>query len=334
MRYNDAVRAQGRNLRAGRAAIASQLAELDPAPWRGGRLGLAGMGASYNAVLATLGSYWSAGLTAIPWLGSDLRRPGAARNIDAVIAVSQTGRSAEMVSCLATLPAGLAKLALTNEPASPVAAACDATVSLHLLQDSAVRTLGYTGTLQALGLLRDALAGDGADGGEAGREWLADEIERQVPLSERFAERVAPALAEVRSFDVVGSGAQFGTAAQAALLLREVARLPASAYDTYEYLHGPVEAAERGLALIVFGGARELTLANSLAEAGATVVFVTDEDARGHDRLAVYRLPRCDDLLRPALEIVPLQVVAFSLAQQKGLAVGEFRHHQDDTKVA
>ena len=75
-------------------------------------------------------------------------------------------------------------------------------------------------------MLRDALAGDGADGGEAGREWLADEIERQVPLSERFAERVAPALAEVRSFDVVGSGAQFGTAAQAALLLREVAGCP------------------------------------------------------------------------------------------------------------
>jgi glucosamine--fructose-6-phosphate aminotransferase (isomerizing) len=331
MQYLDAVRAQGRNLRVVREAIAPQLAELDLTPWRGTRLGLAGMGASYNAILATLGSYWAAGLMAIPWLGSDLRRPGAWRNIDTAIAVSQTGHSAEMVSCLDALPAGQPKLALTDDPASPVATACDATVPLHLLEDSAVRTLGYTGTLQALGMLRDALAADrrGPDW-----EWLADEMERQVPPAERLAERMTPELRSVRSFDVVGSGAQFGSAAQAALLLREVAQLPGAAYDTYEYLHGPLEAAERGVALIAFGGARESKLAASLADAGATVVLVTDEDAPSRDRLTVFGLPKCDDLLRPVLEILPLQAIALSLAQEKGLAVGEFRHHQDDTKVA
>jgi fructoselysine-6-P-deglycase FrlB-like protein len=331
MRYLDAVRAQGRNLRTVREAIAPQLAELDLTPWRGARLGLAGMGASYNAIMATLGSYWTAGLMAAPWLGSDLRRPGAWRNIDAAIAVSQTGRSAEMVSCLEALPAGQPKLALTDDAASPVATACDATVSLHLLEDSAVRTLGYTGTLQALGMLRDALA---ADRSAPDWDWLADEMERQVRPSERLAERITPELRGVRSFDVVGSGAQFGSAAQAALLIREVAQLPAAAYDTYEYLHGPLEAAEQGLALIAFGGARESKLAASLADIGATVVLIIDEEARNSDRLAVFGVPTCDDMLRAVLEILPLQALALSLAQDKGLAEGEFRHHQDDTKVA
>jgi glucosamine--fructose-6-phosphate aminotransferase (isomerizing) len=331
MRYLDAVRAQGRNLRAVRKAIAPQLAELDLTPWRGARLGLAGMGASYNAIVAALGSYWTAGLMAAPWHGSDLRRPGAWRNIDAAIAVSQTGRSAEMVSCLDALPTGQPKLALTDDAASPVATTCDSTVSLHLLEDSAVRTLGYTGTLQALGMLRDALT----SGHRAPDwEWLADEMERLVPPSERLAERITAELRGVRSFDVVGSGAQFGSAAQAALLLREVARLPAAAYDTYEYLHGPLEAADAGLAMIAFGGARESKLAASLADAGATVILVTDEEALSGDRLAVFGLPKCDDVLRPVLEILPLQVMAFSLAQEKGLPEGEFRLHQDDTKVA
>ena len=128
-----------------------------------------------------------------------------------------------------------------------------------------MRTLGYTGTVQALGLLRDALAaGDRAPDSD----WLADETDRQVPQAERFAGRVPPEIRRIRSFDVVGSGAQFGSAAQAALLLREVARLPAAAYDTYEYLHGPVEAAEPGLALIVVGGTREVKLAVSMAALG------------------------------------------------------------------
>ena len=67
MRYIDAVRAQGQNLRASRAALSGQLAGLDLAPWREARLGLVGMGASYNAVLAAVGCYWAAGLRAAVW---------------------------------------------------------------------------------------------------------------------------------------------------------------------------------------------------------------------------------------------------------------------------
>ncbi len=331
MRYIDAVRAQGQNLRASRAALSGQLAGLDLAPWREARLGLVGMGASYNAVLAAVGCYWAAGLRAAAWLGSDLVRPGAAANLDAAVVISQTGRSSELVAALAALPGGVPTLALTDDPRSAVADATDATVSLSLLEDSEVRTLGYTGTVQALGLLRDALAaGDRAPDWD----WLADETDRQVPQAERFAGRVLPEIRRIRSFDVVGSGAQFGSAAQAALLLREVARLPAAAYDTYEYLHGPVEAAEPGLALIVVGGTREVKLAVSMAGAGATVILVTAEDVGRRDGLFVFGLPECDDALRPVLEILPAQTIALALADDRGLPVGEFRHHQDDTKVA
>jgi glutamine---fructose-6-phosphate transaminase (isomerizing) len=331
MRYIDAFRAQGENLRASRAAVSGQLAGLDLASWREARLGLVGMGASYNAVLALLGCYWASGLRAAAWLGSDLVRPGAVANIDAAVAISQTGRSAELVASLAALPAGLPRLALTDDPRSPVADAAGTTVSLSLLEDSEVRTLGYTGTLQALGQLRDALAvGQPAPDWD----WLADETGRQVPLAEGFAERVLPEIRRIRSFDVVGSGAQFGSAAQAALLLREVSRLPGAAYDTYEYLHGPVEAAEPGLALIVVGGAREVKLAVAMVGVGATVILVTAEDVGRRDGLFVYGLPECDDALRPVLEILPAQTIALALAEDGGLPVGEFRHHQDDTKVA
>jgi glucosamine--fructose-6-phosphate aminotransferase (isomerizing) len=328
--FTTAVRAQGSNLRSSGAAIRAQLQELDFAPWRDRSLGLVGMGASYNAVLAGLGWYWSAGLAASPWLGSDLIRTGALRSISATVGVSQSGRSPEVISSLSASPPDYPKLAITNDRESPIGAAADVTLSLALLEDSAVRTLGYTGTLQALGLLRDALAPE-----HTPPDWdaLADEVDRQVPAAEGFADRVLPMVRDLRSFDVVGSGLQFGTAVQGALLLREVCRLPAAAYDTYQYLHGPVEAAEPGLAVLAIGSGRETKLATSLAEAGATVLLVTSETVVEKDSLSVFNVSAHFDDLLPMLEILPLQTLAVRLAIARDVPVGEFRHDQDDTKV-
>ena len=186
MRYIEAVRAQGKNLRSSRAAVADQLKGLDLAPWRGRRLGLVGMGASANAIGAALGAYWAAGLPATAWLGSELGYAGAAGNFDAVIAVSQSGKSTEIVAALNGPVSGYPKLVVTDGPDAPAARLADATVGLALLEDSNVRTIGYTGTLQALFLLADALAGPG-QGPAADWDWLADEMDRQLPAAERLA---------------------------------------------------------------------------------------------------------------------------------------------------
>ena len=150
--------------------MADQLKGLDLAPWRGRRLGLVGMGASANAIGAALGSYW-AGLPATAWLGSELGYAGAAGNFDAVIAVSQSGKSAEIVAALDGPVSGYPKLVVTDGPDAPAARLADATVGLALLEDSNVRTIGYTGTLQALFLLAGALAGPGRGRPRTGTGW-------------------------------------------------------------------------------------------------------------------------------------------------------------------
>jgi glutamine---fructose-6-phosphate transaminase (isomerizing) len=331
MRYLEAVRSQGRNIRACCASIATTLADADLLPWRNENLSLTGMGASYNAILAAAPSYWEAGAHASCWLAADLLLPGAHRNLRAVIAVTQSGRSPEVVSCLARLPAHYPKLVLTDDPRSPAAAEADLTVPLALLDDSAVRTLGYTGTLVALGLVRDALTGTA---GTPDWELVACEVERLVPDAERFAERVLPAIRASRSFDVAGSAAHLGSAAQGALLLREVARLPSSPYETHQYLHGPLEVLEPGMTLILVGGARETRLATSVAGQGVTVILVTTEEIAERDGLFVFPLPRAGDSALPVFGILPLQMIALALADELGVPTEEFRHHQDDTKVA
>lgn len=339
MRYIEAVRAQGENLRSSGAAVSDQLKALDLAPWRGRRLGLVGMGASANAIGATLTSYWAAGLPATAWLGSELGCAGASANFDAVIAVSQSGKSAEIVAALAATAAlagpasACPRLVITDGPQSPAAQLADATVNLALLEDSNVRTVGYTGTLQALFLLAEALAGPDHSPA-ADWDWLADEVDRQLPAAERLAADLLGALTDVRSFDVVGSGAQAGTAAQGALLLREVAKRPASPYETYQYLHGPIEAAGPGLGLLLIGGAREAKLAASLAGTGAQILLITAlEDVAPAAGVTVFRVPAGDDAVLATLGILPLQTISGALADAAGLPDGEFRFHQDDTKV-
>jgi glucosamine--fructose-6-phosphate aminotransferase (isomerizing) len=332
MRYIDAVRAQGKNLRTSHAAVTGRLHNLDLAPWRDRRLAITGMGASTNAILSVLGSYWSAGLPAAAWLGSELDAAGPAAGAEAVIAVSQTGKSAEIHAALGHLPDGCPALAVTDVADSPIGRLASATVPLGLLDDSAVRTLGYTGTVQALLLLRDALA----PGAGPATDWarLADETDALLGPATGVAEQLLQTLRGVTGYDVVGSGQHAGTAAQAALLLREVCKLPASGYETYQYLHGPVEAAAKGRVLIAIGGAREAALAESMAAIGATVLLVTSGDVAGpaQPNLTVFRLPQAGPA-EAVLGILPLQTITWLLAEDLGCVDGQFLYHQDDTKV-
>jgi glucosamine--fructose-6-phosphate aminotransferase (isomerizing) len=339
MRYIEAIRAQGKNLRSSRAAVTDRLRDLDLAPWRNRRLAITGMGASTNAITAVLGAYWSVGLPASGWSGAELQSAGPAASAEALIAVSQTGKSAEIYSALRHLPGGFPRLVVTDAEDSPIAGLADAAIPLALLEDSAVRTIGYTGTVQALLLLRDALAP--GCGPAADWDQLADELELQLASAEQLAAQLLPTLRNATAFDVVGSGTHAGTAAQGALLLREVCKLPASAYETYQYLHGPIEAVGPGLALIAIGGAREARLAESMAAAGATVLLITTGEAAaagdaamaaGSPGLTVFRLPDMD-LAQAVLAILPLQTITWLLAEDRGCPDGEFRYHQDDTKV-
>jgi fructoselysine-6-P-deglycase FrlB-like protein len=339
MRYIEAVRAQGKNLRASRKPVADSLQGLDLSPWRGRQLALIGMGASSNAISAALPAYWAAGLPTVGWVASQFGLAGVAAGAEAVVAVSQTGQSAELYTVLRDT--GLPRMLVTDVGDSPLAELAQAVVPLSLLPDSNVRTIGYTGTIQALGLLRDALAGDGDEdlAGNAGI-WddAADAVEALLPAAEEFAAALLPRLRGVTAFDLFGSGVHAGTASQGALLLREVCKLPATAYETRQYLHGPVEAAAPGRVAIAIGGAREAKLAADLAADGATVLLISagGQEPTGYapGRPATFTVTAAEPLTEAVLAILPLQTITSLLADDLGLPDGEFRYHQDDTKVA
>src|SRR5262249_45898499 len=138
--------------------------------------------------------------------------------------------------------------------------------------DGGPNTTSFTASLQALGLMADHIV----DGGSwSGWDDLPAMVEKVLAAIKVPVERAAALLSGRTAIDCGGSGATFGTAGEASLLLREAVRVPASPYDTLYFLHGPMESLDSRTGLIVFGDQREVTLALDVAALGCPTVLIT-----------------------------------------------------------
>jgi fructoselysine-6-P-deglycase FrlB-like protein len=324
MDYYEAIAAQPARLVRSATAVRAALGELDLAPWRDGTLAVVSMGASHHAGHAFAHRLARHGHRVVNVTASALLDTERADLADSYLFVSESGRSRETIEA-AQLVDG-PRLALTNAPDSPLAEVVDSVIGLAHGEDSKVYTIGYTATLQAYGLLAEAL--EEADLIDDGDDWRA--------LPEQLAALLAAEpvdLDGLTSIDVVGSAASYASAAEAALLLRESCRIATATYETYQYLHGPMEPLELSSGCLLFGDGRELSLARYLADAGVRTVLVTAAEVPSDEPLRVVRVPDVPAMSRAVLEIGPVQVAAGALARVRGLGIDGFRYHQDDTKV-
>jgi fructoselysine-6-P-deglycase FrlB-like protein len=330
MDYYEAVAAQPDRLDSSAQAVRHALSGVDLEPWRTGQLGIASMGASSHAANALVHRLARHGRRAVNLDASDVMSLGSMADLaDSYVFVSEGGHSRETVAAARALGAA-PKLALTNQPTAPIADVVDVVIGLGHGDDSKVYTVGYTATVQAFGLLATAL-----DGQDEGVDWSAvpglmrDTLAELAPV----APGLAATLGRAGSIDFVGSGASRASVAEAALLFRESTRTSTAAYDTYQYLHGPMESLTPAHAVVLFGDDREIELARYLAGVGVTTVLVTATARAVGPEVAALRLPAAPPLVTSILQILPAQLIAGELARQRGLGIDGFLYHQDDTKV-
>jgi glucosamine--fructose-6-phosphate aminotransferase (isomerizing) len=324
MTFREGVLAQPENLRGAAAAMRDALAGVDLAPLRSGTLVLSGIGASWHALIPAVRALRAVGRRAVAIPAAELADAPAARLGDAFVLVSQSGASTETVAALERLD-GAPVVAVTADPSSPLARGAPTRLPLGSLPDTSVSTLSYTATLQALGMLCDAVLD------RHGSEWdaLPDLAARTLEASGPTAEATAERMAGVRAVDAVGGEAGVASAGATALLVREALRLPATGAETHEYLHGPMEPVEPDFGCFVFGTGRERRLAETLAGYGAPVALIGSA-ARG---VHAFPLPPTAELAAPVLQILPVQLVVMRLAATRGLAIDGLRRQQDDTKL-
>jgi glucosamine--fructose-6-phosphate aminotransferase (isomerizing) len=324
--FREGIEAQPENLQAGAGLLAASLGELDLAPLREGTIIFSGIGASWHALLPAVRALRAAGRRAFAVPAAELA--GRAGLGDSYVLVSQSGASAEVLAALDGLR-GAPVYAVSARPDGPLAERAGNWLPLGPLQDTDVSTLSYTATLQALGLLCDAVTGrDQREGWAALPELARTALDRHDPAAAEFGSR----LARVRAVDAVGSGPAVASAGEGALLVREALRLAANGEETRQYLHGPLEAVDDSFGCILFGGDRELELAGTLTSYGATVCTIGDRPP-GSEAATAFELPPVNEAMAPILQIIPVQLIVFHAARELGLPVQALRRAQDDTKV-
>jgi glutamine---fructose-6-phosphate transaminase (isomerizing) len=329
--FREAIHRQPENLRAAADAFAQAIAEVDIHTLCRGTVVLGGIGASGHALIPATRELRAAGRRAFAVSTAELSDHSAARLGDAFVMVSQSGASVETVEALEHI--GRAPvIAISANGDSPLARAADVWLPLGPLPDTPVATLSYAATLQALGMLCDALLGTPRRDSDWDRlpELAGAVIERADASAVLLAERFA----EVRALDAVGGGPAHASAGETALLAREALRLAATGMETREYLHGPLEAVTAEFGCVVFGREREHGLAAALGSFGASVALISDTAPPEIDGVHVIELPEVMRLAAPILQILPVQLLVHRTAQLRGLEIRDLTRHQQDTKVA
>jgi glucosamine--fructose-6-phosphate aminotransferase (isomerizing) len=240
-----------------------------------------------------------------------------------VLGISQSGASPDVASVLAEARRqGRPTIAITNAPDSRLAHEADSVLLLEAGEERAVAaTKTYLNSLGAIAMLFASFDGPVA---EAELERMPQLLEEQISLSLESA----PPLDEYRDAigaTVVARGVNYGTALEIALKIRELSGLVVEAYSPADLMHGPIAAIREGWPVIVVapsGPARPSVegLVLPLLERGARIIAVSDVAAvlrRARTKLPL--VPRIPEWLSPLTAVIPGQLTALRLAQQRGL---------------
>lgn len=255
-----------------------------------------------------------------------------------VVGISQSGQSPDIVAVLEEgRRQGRPTLAITNDGASPLAAAADHVIELHAgAERSVAATKTYTAQLAAMAMLAVIWGGD--------RERAAELAELPEAMAATLAGLSAVAArAEryryIQQCLVLGRGYNYATAFELALKLKELTYAMADAYSSADFRHGPVATVSDGLPVILAmpsGAAlpdmREM--AADLKARGAELLVISDDEAALAEATTPLPLPAgIPEWLSPLAAILPGQRLALHLALARGLDVDQPRGLNKVTKT-
>ena len=251
-----------------------------------------------------------------------------------VLAVSQSGLSAEIVRLADMLSdrADIALASITNGLDNPLAFAAGITFDMCAGSEVGPATKTYTATTVVLSAVARLLTGQQDPGGVAAR--TAELAAESAVAMQRLLTTPHDLADDMRTWAVgrdnlvfVGRGVAIATAELAGLVMKEAAQVAALSLDAAEFRHGPLELAGPSLAAVVISLepttlALDRRLLQDLATGGSTVLAVGLSDPDAPARRIV--LEPIDALMDTARAAVPLQLLAWALAQERHPLPGQF----------
>jgi glutamine---fructose-6-phosphate transaminase (isomerizing) len=273
---------------------------LDEAPVWGAippgtrRVVLLGMGSSRYAAAVVAARLRASGVHAVAEYSSAVAAtPGGAGTV--AVAISASGKTEETTAALRRhRDAGSAAVALTNAPASAIAAAGTVVVDMMAgVERGGVACRTFQHTLALLLALEDRLLGRHISRVATACRRAAEATEDLLSRRDAWLPEVADLLTGTGQAFVLAPHERLSSARQGALMLREGPRIPADACETADWLHVDVYLTRSlDYRALVFAGSpfdgdamgwmrdRDATVCavGDLAEAKAVVRFPGDDD--------------------------------------------------------
>ncbi len=246
-----------------------------------------------------------------------------------LVAVSQSGESAETVEVVRQLRHRMRILGVTNQTNSFIARNSDLVVPLHAGTQTTVGTKTNTVTIALLNLL--AYAAVQSPLTEKAQE-IYSLVEAMVRFLSVWKQQINPLVDWMSSAPyavVMGRGPSLASALLTALVLKEAALIPTEAMSTGEFRHGPLEIVSPAYRFVVLapeGPTRELSLrmVHDILDFGGEVLVVTNlNDLPREERLRVWLTSRCSEYFFPVPSLIPFQLLAHRIAETKGIEPGK-----------
>jgi glucosamine--fructose-6-phosphate aminotransferase (isomerizing) len=256
------------------------------------------------------------------------------------VTISQSGETADTLAALRYAQAKdyLSTLSICNVPTSSLARESE-----HVLFTNAGPEIGVASTkaftTQLAGLMLLAMSIAKSLGVDKGlRKNLASElrslpeaIQETLKLSEDIA-KIVPHIADKHNALFLGRGMFFPIVQEGALKLKEISYIHAEAYPAGELKHGPLALVDDQIPVVALSPENTLTekLVSNLEEVkargGTLYVFGGANSKINIDRGAYIQMPQCSELLAPIIYTIPLQILAYQVACQRGTDVDQPRN--------
>ncbi|MCA1841527.1 MAG: SIS domain-containing protein, partial [Actinobacteria bacterium] len=251
-----------------------------------------------------------------------------------VVGISQSGATADTLAAVGYARKQKAKvIAITHVVGSSITREADAVLYTHAGPEVGVAaTKTLTTQMTALWLLALWMAQTLGTRYPAETKELLDHLNRipaqveSVLVDTGAIVALAEKYKQATTFLFIGRGVGFPVAMEGALKMKEISYLHAEGFAAGEMKHGPIALLEDGVPVVGVATRSHVKakMFSNMQEAkarGAEVIALVCEDDDSADALFshVIRVPATPDLLSPAVDVVPLQLLAYHVAKKRGL---------------
>jgi len=258
-----------------------------------------------------------------------------------VIGVSQSGETADTLTAVKQSKAkGSHILIITNRPDSAMAREADSLIPVNAgIEVSVAATKSYLAQLVSFYLLAIYMAEVKCSLDMSILESMKSELMllpqkvEQILAHTEDIQSCAKAYANTKDFIYIARGINFATALEGALKLKEISYINATGYPAGELKHGPIAMLDETmpvLSILMNGTVYEKLLSNSeeaKARNARMIALTNSKDEKLNDLFDnIIRVPDVQEMFSPIIAAIPLQLLAYYIAEFLGKDVDQPRN--------